>query len=655
MATHLARIAELAKKLVGPVLAVSGLITVLGAVASGATPAPTASTGQRCTIVGTANADLLSGTSKSDVICGLGGNDRLLGLAGDDVLDGGAGNDFLDGGSGTDLLIGGAGSDTLVGGSGRNVCVFEKLDKSRLSCLQMPLPAAIKTLQLTAGIPTAKPSISPSSAPTATPGPMPTNSTSPTPSPTGSASPSPNPTSGGGQNQTGVVLDFETSIAGQTSIDFGGENSVVTAEALPAGSASSHALKTRKGDLAWSGITFFVNPGGSAVSQASMTISAKVWSADAGKRLRLKVESSANGAISVETDAITSASGWQTLSWNFSSPAAGTTPFASGNLYDKVTLFPEFGSTTPGAVYWLDDVRMPGAIVGGTGQPTPTPPAQAPNGSSLASLHTLGNLLWSDDFNGAAGSSVSAQAWNLRYCNQTGSYGGGTCYNSELQAYIPGAISNDGQGNAVIATDKVSGTPSGATCGISNCQFTSGRMDTQGKVSFTYGYIEARMKMPTGTGNWPAFWMLGDNISSVGWPVSGEIDIGEQGGDRPTRDSAAVHYSTNNVANSCCGNHVYDSGDIVGQANYASDFHTYGLVWLPDRLEFYVDRVKFWSLAKNQLRSQYWVFDQPFFVILNNAVGPFGGNYDGSWMQSKTYVDYVKSWQIDGLGSVTTH
>ena len=626
-----------------------GLMTTV----TSAAPGNYSSTGARCTIVGTAKSETLTGTNKPDVICGLGGNDRIFGLAGNDILDGGDGNDYLDGGSGADTLIGGSGQDRILGGTGRNLCVADKQDTGKSLCLSVSLSTAIRSL---GSSPSASPSPVPS--PSGSSSPTPSPSVSPTTSPTGNPTPTPSPTVPAGQNggstpaTNGITIDFETAVAGQVAVDFGGENSVVTSSGLPAGSTSARALRTVKGDIAWSGITFFINPSGSAISSGSMSISARVWASDAGKRLRLKVESSTNPAISVETDALTSSSGWQTLSWNFANPASGTTAYASANVYDKVTLFPEFGSTTPGGIYWFDDVRMPGAATATSPTtPSPNPPA---TGTSLASLHTLGNLLWADDFSASVGAPVSTQSWTLRYCNQTGSYGGGTCYNSEQQAYIPEAIANDGQGNAVITTNKVSGTPAGATCGISSCPFTSGRMDTQGKVSFKYGYIEARMKMPIGAGNWPAFWMLGDNISSVGWPVSGEIDIGEQGGDRPTRNSAAVHYATDNIANSCCGNHVYDSGEIFSQFNYSTDFHTFGLVWLPDRLEFYVDREKFWSLTRNQLRSQYWVFDQPFFVILNNAVGPFGGNYDGSWTQSKTYVDYVKAWQIDGVGTVTT-
>lgn len=627
-----------------------GVLALVFAVSASAAPSPRTATGQLCTILGTSKADLLRGTDGPDVICGLGGNDKLYGLNGNDILDGGTGDDVLDGGTGIDYLIGGAGHDRLIGSKGRNLCVADASDRSTTACLSVSLSTAVRLLSGSSTSPSPKPTISPTPTPTLSPTP------SPSPSQSASATPTapPGGQPGGSTTPVGILLNFDTAVAGQMLTDFGGESSVVTGNGVPSG-GNGVALSTRKGDLAWAGVTFFQNPNGSAISSTGMTISGRVWAPAAGKLLRLKVESSVNGGISVETDAVTSSFGWQNLTWNFANPAAGTTPYAPANTYDRVTIFPEFGSTTPGGTYWLDDFSLPGAIAGTPAGGSPSPTPTLPNSPlALSTLHTLGNLLWSDDFAGANGAAVSTQNWTLRYCNQTGSYGGGTCYNSEQQAYIPGAIGLDGQGSAVITTDKVAGTPTGATCGISNCQFTSGRMDTQGKVSFQYGYIEARMKMPIGAGNWPAFWMLGDNISSVGWPVSGEIDIGEQGGDRPTRNSSAVHYSIDNIAGSCCGNHVYDSGEIIGQANYGSDYHTYGLAWTPDNLEFYVDRVRFWSLSRSQARTQYWVFNQPFFVILNNAVGPFGGNYDGSWTQSKTYIDYVKAWQLDGVGSVTT-
>ena len=114
---------------------------------------------------------------------------------------------------------------------------------------------------------------------------------------------------------------------------------------------------------------------------------------------------------------------------------------------------------------------------------------------------TIGALLWSDEFTGAAGSPVGAAQWTARYCGQAASNGGGTCWNDESQYYLPEAVALDGAGHAVITATKIVSPPATGTCLGSTCAFTSGRFDTQGKASFQYGYIEARIKMPTGSGN----------------------------------------------------------------------------------------------------------------------------------------------------------
>lgn len=266
--------------------------------------------------------------------------------------------------------------------------------------------------------------------------------------------------------------------------------------------------------------------------------------------------------------------------------------------------------------------------------------------------HTVGKLLWSDSFSGPAGGLIDDTNWTSRYCGHDANNGGGTCHNNEKQWYIPEAIRLDGttQGNAVITSKKVTGTPANSgPCMNPPCSFTSGRFDTQKKVSFQYGYIEARIKMPAGGGNWPAFWALGDAMSEVSWPRAGEIDIAEQGGNLPMRNTAAVHFS---VSQTDAG-HRYVWGQEVNQANYQSDFHTYGLAWQPDRMEFYVDRELFWTVTPTNVQG-YWSFNKPFFLILNNAVqgtAGFGGNYSG-WAESKTIIDYVHAWELNGQGSV---
>ena len=277
-----------------------------------------------------------------------------------------------------------------------------------------------------------------------------------------------------------------------------------------------------------------------------------------------------------------------------------------------------------------------------------TPTAKTPVLSGLK----VGKLLWSDSFKGKSGGLIDSKNWTARYCGHDANNGGGTCHNNEKQWYTPDAIRLDGsvQGNAVITSKKVTGTPVNAgSCMNPPCSFTSGRFDTQKKVSFKYGYIEARIKMPAGGGNWPAFWALGDSMSEVSWPRAGEIDIAEQGGNLPMRNSAAVHFSVTEFG----GGHRYIWGEEVNQANYQSDFHTYGLAWLPDRMEFYVDRQLFWTVTPANVQG-YWAFNKPFFLILNNAVqgsAGFGGNYSG-WAQSQTVIDYVHAWQLNGQGSV---
>jgi beta-glucanase (GH16 family) len=182
-----------------------------------------------------------------------------------------------------------------------------------------------------------------------------------------------------------------------------------------------------------------------------------------------------------------------------------------------------------------------------------------------------------------------------------------------------------------------------------NCNFTSGRFDTQGKVSFQYGYIETRMKMPQGDGNWPAFWMLGTDIVDVSWPRSGEMDIAEQGGNAPTRNSAALHYPDNG------GGHLYEYGETFKGFNFYQDFHTFGLAWTPDQMTLFVDRVAFWTINRDGIRSDNWPGNKPYFLILNNAVGPIGGGFGGlwgNWTTSKTYIDYVRVYKLDGYGTV---
>ena len=270
---------------------------------------------------------------------------------------------------------------------------------------------------------------------------------------------------------------------------------------------------------------------------------------------------------------------------------------------------------------------------------------------------TIGNLLWADEFEGIG--TVDSASWTARYCDHSDDNGGGTCHNDESQYYLPSAIALDGSvnGSAVITTKRIYSPPSEGICLGSTCGFTSGRFDTQGKVSFQYGYYEARIKMPAGGGNWPAFWMLGDNITTYGWPKSGEIDIAEQGGNNPNRNSAAAHYSSAPSLNAD-GGHRYEWGEVIGGFDFDQGYHRYGLLWKPDMVIAYVDDYPFFSITPDTIRSDYWPFNESFFIILNNAIGQqnnqssFGGLWDG-WSTSKMSIDYVRVFAVDSYGTVT--
>ena len=357
---------------------------------------------------------------------------------------------------------------------------------------------------------------------------------------------------------------------------------------------------------------------------------------------------------------------WSLVEYNmsFSSPGDGTMPTLKFNVTNGVlpqNLFVRPGSTFLG---WAKSeggtvIGQPGQSYRTAGDVTLWPvwsSGQVGPVAPTVSGHRIGDLLWADEFKGAIGTSVDSAKWTARYCSHDAANGGGTCHNNEPQWYYPGAIKLDGsvEGNAVITTTKTGQAPEGATClAWPGCEFTSGRFDTQGKVSFKYGYIEARIKMPKGGRNWPAFWMIGDSITDVGWPASGEIDIAEQGGHQPWRNSAAVHYSTNGTPWDV-GAHTYDYGDFGSAAsstNYSDDFHLYGFAWKPDRMDFYVDGNLFFTLTKAGARTQNWSFNDYFFLILNNATGDFGGAWDG-WTTSKMQIDYVRAWKVDGFGEV---
>ena len=158
--------------------------------------------------------------------------------------------------------------------------------------------------------------------------------------------------------------------------------------------------------------------------------------------------------------------------------------------------------------------------------------------------------------------------------------------------------------------------------------------------------------MPAGSGNHPAFWMLGENINQVGWPLSGEMDVIEVRGNQPTIATAATHFSTVDSAYTCCWNHRYTVNELEVGADLSADFHTYAIAWLPNSISYYVDG-RLISTTIPQNVGGHWSFNENFFLILNNAVNSV---FSGSWQDlqsSKMTIDWVRSYKLNGYGEVT--
>lgn len=168
--------------------------------------------------------------------------------------------------------------------------------------------------------------------------------------------------------------------------------------------------------------------------------------------------------------------------------------------------------------------------------------------------------------------------------------------------------------------------------------YTSARLKTQGKFAFTYGKVEVRAKLPEGGGTWPAIWMLGSNISSVGWPASGEIDIMEHVGNNPGKIISAIHTpsSHGNTQNKA----------VTTVEDPASEFHVYAMEWTPEKLEFSIDGDIHYTYNPATKNSSTWPFDADQFIILNIAVGgTLGGKIDPDFNSGTMVVDYVRVYQ----------
>ena len=238
-------------------------------------------------------------------------------------------------------------------------------------------------------------------------------------------------------------------------------------------------------------------------------------------------------------------------------------------------------------------------------------------------------LAWSDDFTQADGSSPDPTKWGFDIGNGDNGWG-----NQQLE-YDTSRTNNvriQG-GNLVIEADQES---------YGSFNYTSARMNTKGKWSWTYGRIEARIKIPRGQGIWPAFWMLGANIDAgVGWPTCGELDIMENIG--KTSDQGTDHGTMHGPGYSG-GNGIGSTYTLPGGAKLSDDFHVYAIEWTTNQIKWFMDSHQFFTATPASLPGgTTWVFTAPQFIILNVAVGgQWPGNPDGTTVfPQQMLVDYV--------------
>ncbi len=268
--------------------------------------------------------------------------------------------------------------------------------------------------------------------------------------------------------------------------------------------------------------------------------------------------------------------------------------------------------------------------------------------SSSSAWAQTWSQVWSDEFNGPLQTPIDATKWTFDtgilnvnneveyYCTPPSTEGG--CTSATPNAYI------DGSGHLVIQAIKLN--PSTAP---NSGSWTSARLTTSGKEQFQYGRVEARMMLPVGPGIWPAFWALGANFNSAGWPTCGEIDYMENvpasGGLGPAKISSTLHGSGYSGAKGLSQKYAFPTGDVTG-------WHSYGSIWSPNMMQFYVDdptRVFFVITASDLPPGQSWAFNHPFFLLVNLAIGG-KGSWPGATDETTATpaimaVDFVRIYQ----------
>jgi beta-glucanase (GH16 family) len=247
--------------------------------------------------------------------------------------------------------------------------------------------------------------------------------------------------------------------------------------------------------------------------------------------------------------------------------------------------------------------------------------------------------VWRDDFEGPEGSAPDPSHWTLEVTPKPA--------NMELEYYTDRRDNTflDGKGHLVIQALRESYMGSAQP-------FTSGRLDSHAHADLTYGRFEARLRVPPGQGLWPAFWLLGSNIDQVGWPKCGELDILEEAGSHPSSAHGTAH-GVNATGGDAFVTETFD----LSMGNMVDSFHLFAVEWTPDTLRWFVDDRLYQTRTRQEIEGMgiTWLFDHPFFMILNLAVGGFfdGPPGKGTAFPARMVIDRVTIGQMPGVDAAS--
>lgn len=265
------------------------------------------------------------------------------------------------------------------------------------------------------------------------------------------------------------------------------------------------------------------------------------------------------------------------------------------------------------------------------------------SGRVCAQTPVAWNLVWADEFNQVDGSSPDPSKWGF-------DVGGGGWGNNELESYTTRA-SNCSVTNGQLTITALKENYTGSD-GIAR-NYTSARLKTLGKWSWTRGRIEARIKIPRGQGIWPAFWMMGVNNSAVGWPTCGEIDIMENIGKEPGSVHGTIHGPGYSGGNGISGTYTLPNSGVIADA-----FHVFAVEWQTNSISFFVDTNLYFTVTPSRLPAgTHWVYNAPEFLLLNLAVGGnWPGNPDGTTIFPQSMlVDYIRVYAQSNAPTIGTN